>query len=237
MPFPEHEQTLDREDEQDMYDAQESMEDEEESDQELPDCLPMSCVTLTREYQDLLAKADRESCLEETRDYIEEAESDTEEEAQEEILPPSQLMREEEGCCSSVHDVRETPLLTEEEIDRILNQQSTPEIFYRTHTLAHSSCEFDHSDSEDSSVDQNEERPAENLIGLEGDITYNYDFPFYDQFDDDFFEREAELAGPSSLDSWEKTRASNFREVMKPVSLSMTLMRRAATIYQQMKSL
>ena len=135
-----------------MYDAQESIEDEEGSDQELPDCLPMSCVTLTREYQDLLAKDDRESCLKETGDYIEEAESDTEEEAQEEIPPPSQLIREVEGCCSSVHDVRETPLLTEEEIEKILNQQSTPEAFYRTHTLAHPSYEFD-SDSEDSSVD------------------------------------------------------------------------------------
>ena len=96
MSSPEQEQTQDREDEQDMYDAQESVEDEEVSDQELPDRLPMSCVTLTREYQDLLAKADRESCLEETGDYIAEAESDTEEEAQEEILPPSQLMQEEE---------------------------------------------------------------------------------------------------------------------------------------------
>ena len=136
-----------------MYDAQESIEDEEESDQELSDCLPMPCVTLTKEYQDLLAKANRESFLEETRDHIEEAESDEGEEAQGNIQPPNQLIQEEEDCCSSVHDERETPLFTEEEIDRILNQQSTPEIFNRTQDPAQSLAEFDDSESEDSSLD------------------------------------------------------------------------------------
>ena len=52
MPSSEQEQNQDQVNEQDMYDAQESIEEEEESDRELPDCLPMSCVTLTREYQD-----------------------------------------------------------------------------------------------------------------------------------------------------------------------------------------
>ena len=160
MHFLEQEKTQDLGNEQDIYDAQESIEDEEESDQELPDCSPMSCVMLTREYQDLIAMANRECCFEETRDHIEDAESDVEEEAQEEILPPSQLTQEEDDCCSSVHDVRETPLLTEEEIDRILNRQSTSEIFYKTYTLSHSSYEFDNTDPEDSSVDQDEERPA-----------------------------------------------------------------------------
>lgn len=59
-----------------MYDTQEFVEDEEESDHELSDFLPASCVTLTREDQDLIAEANRERCLEETRDHIEEAESD-----------------------------------------------------------------------------------------------------------------------------------------------------------------
>ena len=53
-----------------MYDAQESIEDEEEGDQEPPDCLPTSLVTLTREYEDLIAKANGERGLEETRDHI-----------------------------------------------------------------------------------------------------------------------------------------------------------------------
>ena len=81
MSSSEQEQTQDREDEQDMYDAQESVEDEEESDQELPDCVPMPCVTLTREYQNLIAKVNGERCLEETSGHTEEAESDEEEEA------------------------------------------------------------------------------------------------------------------------------------------------------------
>ena len=89
MPLPEQEQNQDREDEQDMYDAHEFIEDEEESDQEPPDCLPMSCVTLTTEDQDLIEKANRERCLDEARDHIEEAESNVEEEAQENIPPPS----------------------------------------------------------------------------------------------------------------------------------------------------
>ena len=71
----------------------------------------MSCITLTRENQDLIAKANRECCFEETRDHIEDAEFDVEgerdqetsgnpysfpastsedstEEAQEDIQPP-----------------------------------------------------------------------------------------------------------------------------------------------------
>ena len=105
-----------------MYDAHESIEDEEESDQEPPDFLPMSCFMLTREDQDLIAKANRECHFEKTRDHIEEEKFDVEEEAQEKIQPPNQPTQEQEDCCSSVHDERETPLLAEEEIDRILNQ-------------------------------------------------------------------------------------------------------------------
>ena len=142
---------------------------------------------------------------------MEEAESDVEEEAQENIPPPNQPIQEKEDCCSFVLDERETPLLTEEEIEQILNQQSTSEVLCRTHAPAQSFYEFDDSDSEDSSVDQNEERPAEHPIGLKGDITYSYDFPFYDLFDDDCFQREAELAGPSSLDSWEEDQSQQFQ--------------------------
>ena len=43
-----------------------------------------------------------------------------------------------------------------------------------------------------------------------GDITYSYDFPIYDLFDDEFFQREDELAGPSSLDSWEEDQSQKF---------------------------
>lgn len=79
---------------------------------------------------------------------------------------------------------------------------------------------FDDSNSEDSSVYQNEERPAENPISLKGDITYSDDFPFYDLFDDDLFQREAELAGPSSLDSWKEDRDQQLRrsnETSQPI--------------------
>lgn len=78
--LPEQEQTQDLYNEQDMYDALKSMEDEEENDQEPPDRLSVSCMMLTREYHDLLAKANRECCFEETRYHIEDTESDLEEE-------------------------------------------------------------------------------------------------------------------------------------------------------------
>ena len=73
MPFPKQQKTQDLDNEQDMYDAQEYIEDEEEGDQELLDCLTISCTMLNREYHDLMAKANRECCFEETRDHIEEA--------------------------------------------------------------------------------------------------------------------------------------------------------------------
>lgn len=145
MPSPEQEQTQDLDNEQDMYDTQESVEDEEEGNQELPNFLPMPCVTLIKEYQDLLAKADRESCLEETQGHLKEAEPNVEEEAQRNIQPPNQLTQEKEDCYFSIRNGSEAPFLTEEEIDQILNQQTTPEVFYRTHSLAHSSYEFDDS--------------------------------------------------------------------------------------------
>ena len=80
MILSEQEQTQDLENEKDMYDAQDSIEDEEESNQGLPDCLPMSCTMLTSEYQDLMGKANRGCCFEETRGHIEDAESDVERE-------------------------------------------------------------------------------------------------------------------------------------------------------------
>ena len=80
MLLPKQEKTQGLDNEQDMFDAQESIEEEEEGDLELIDCLPISCAMLTREYHDLMAKADRERCFEETRDHIEDAESDVEEE-------------------------------------------------------------------------------------------------------------------------------------------------------------
>ena len=75
-------------------------------------------------------------------------------------------------------------------MDRISNTQSTFATFYRTDA-----------DPEDSSEEQDEERPAENPTGLIGDIAFNYDFSSYDLFDDDCLQREAELTGPSSVDS------------------------------------
>lgn len=210
------EQTRDLNNEQDTYDVLKPTEDKEESDQELPDCLPTSCIMLIREYHDLIVMENRERCLKETRDHIEEEESDVEEEAQENIPPPSQLMQEKENRCASVNDDKETPLLTKEEIDQISNQYSTSEIFYKTHTLAQSSYEFDDTDPEDPSVDRDEEVPAENPTGLIGDIAYVYDFPSYDLFDDDCFQREAKPAEPSSVDPWEESQGQQLQRSSEP---------------------
>ena len=63
MPLPEQEQTQDLDNGKDMYDALKSIEYEEENDQETPDLLSTSCTMLTREYHDLMAKANRERCF------------------------------------------------------------------------------------------------------------------------------------------------------------------------------
>ena len=121
------EQTQDLDNEQDMYDALKPMEDEEENDQELPDCLPMSCVMLIREYQDLIAMEKRECCLEETsedpQDFPASTTEDILEEVQEEILPPNHLLQETKSCCPSAQrNTRQSSPLTKEAIDQILNQ-------------------------------------------------------------------------------------------------------------------
>ena len=89
MHFPEQKQTPGLDNEQVMYDAQESIEDEEENDQEMPDCLPMSCTMLTREYHDLMAKANRKCCFQETSDHTEDAEFEAKEEPALIEVPPS----------------------------------------------------------------------------------------------------------------------------------------------------
>ena len=52
MLFPDQDQTQDLDNEKYMYDAQESIEDEEEGDHGLLDCLPISCTMLIREFHD-----------------------------------------------------------------------------------------------------------------------------------------------------------------------------------------
>ena len=65
-------------------------------------------------------------------------------------------------------------------------------------------------------MDQDEERPAENPTGLIGDIAYDYDFPSYDLFDDDCFQRETEPAEPSSVDPWEESQGQQLHRSSEP---------------------
>ena len=66
-------------------------------------------------------------------------------------------------------------------------------------------------------MDQDEERPTENLTGLIGDISYDYDFPSYDLFDDDAFQTEDNLAASSLVDQWEENHFSLLPESTKPM--------------------
>ena len=70
MHFPDQEQTPDPDNEQDMYDAQESVEDEEEGNREVPDGSPLSCTMLTKKYHNLIVKDNGECCIEGTSDHI-----------------------------------------------------------------------------------------------------------------------------------------------------------------------
>ena len=74
------------------------------------------------------------------------------EEAQEDIQPPNQLTQKKEDIFSSIHAEKEIPLLTEEEIDQILNKKLASKIFYKTNTFAHSSTELCGTDLESSPV-------------------------------------------------------------------------------------
>ena len=67
-------------------------------------------------------------------------------------------------------------------------------------------------ESENELVDYFEERLVESPEDLMGDNSYNYDFSNVDMFDDNFFQREPELLGPSSIDSLEEDRDHQLKE-------------------------
>ena len=70
--------------------------------------------------------------------------------------------------------------------------------------------------SEDELVDYFEEILAENLEGLVGNIADNYDFPSFYLSDDDSFQIEANLAGPSSVDLWKEDHVYQLQESNEP---------------------
>lgn len=115
MLLREQEQTQDLDNEQDMYDAQESIEDEEEGDQEIPDFLPISCIMLIREYHDQIEKANRERCFGETRNYLEDAESDVERESAHIGTSPldynSSLITQEEWQPDHIEEITHEPCI------------------------------------------------------------------------------------------------------------------------------
>ena len=61
-----------------MYDAQDSIEDDNEGCYEILDCLPISYTMLIRELHDQIAKANRERCFEGISSHLENSESDEE---------------------------------------------------------------------------------------------------------------------------------------------------------------
>lgn len=66
-------------------------------------------------------------------------------------------------------------------------------------------------------TDYFEERLAQSPEGLMDKISYNYDFSNVDLSDDDFFQREVELVGPSSVDSLEEDRDHQIQENDEPM--------------------
>lgn len=110
------------------------------------------------------------------------------EEVQEDVLPPNKMIQETENCYTSAQrTTRKSSPSTEEEIDQILNQQLTSEVFYRTQNPSHSFPEFHCTDPESSSVNQGEGKPNDNPTCLVGSITYIHDFIISDLPDDDVF--------------------------------------------------
>ena len=72
-------------------------------------------------------------------------------------------------------------------------------------------------ESENELADYFEEKIAESPEDLMGENAYNYDFSDVDLSNDDFFQRETELAGLSSVVSWEEDHDHQLQENDEPM--------------------
>ena len=103
--------------------------------------------------------------------------NDSLEEAQEDIQPQSQSIQEKEDCCTSAQiQIKISPLLTEEEIDQILNKKPALKTSLKQRNSAHPPTKPCCLEIENKLVDQLKEKQTDNPICLIGEIVYTNDF-------------------------------------------------------------
>ena len=92
-----------------------------------------------------------------------------------------------------------TLLLTEKEINQILNIQPPSKPSCKQDISVHFPTNAIHHKSESELVDQFKEEKTDNPICLIGDTTYFDEFPKFDQIDDDILQTETNFAEQSVI--------------------------------------
>ena len=86
------------------------------------------------------------------------------------------------------------PLLTEEEINQMLNMQPTSKPLCEQEIYVYSHINPIYHKSKSELIDKFKEEQTDNPICLIGDVTYVDNFPKFDQSDDIFLQTETNLA-------------------------------------------
>ena len=103
-------------------------------------------------------------------------------EAQEDIQPQDHSSQEKKDCYTSAQDqIKIPPLLTEEEIDQILNKQLALKTSFEQNTSTYLPTEPYCLEPKNKILDQLKEKQTDNPICLIGEIVYTNDFPIFDQ--------------------------------------------------------
>ena len=107
-------------------------------------------------------------------------------EAQKDIHPSNQISQEKEDYCSYIRrEIKMPPFLTEEEIDQIINIQTTSKTSYDQNFSDLSPVNLAYHESKNRFVNQFEEKQSNSPICMAGD-TYINNSPRFDQYVDDY---------------------------------------------------
>ena len=106
-------------------------------------------------------------------------------EAQEDIQPQNQPPQEKEDCCSYIQRKRKMPpFLTKEEIDQLINMQSTSNLSHEHKISIYFPPNPSYHIDENRFIDQFEEKQSDSPICTVGNINYIDDSPRFDQYVD-----------------------------------------------------
>ena len=113
------------------------------------------------------------------------------------------------------------PLLTQEEINQVLNIQEASKPSCEQKISVHSPANLVYHKSKSELVDQFKEEKTGNPICLIGEIIYVDDSPNFDQFDDDdVVQIEANLIEPSVVGLWEEDQYHQLEKINQPIQFT-----------------